>query len=153
MSVEALLKTKIEDVKEPSQLASGEWELRCGGGSYKDNEDYDADDANSARGMINFMFVPVKPIANVDAETVADGAWRGRTVFKRFYVRGNDDLYEVGKVIGALGVSTEGRDFIDALSLCKNRSAVASVGLRTFKRRDGTGGKENTLTDFRPANA
>lgn len=151
MSVEALLRTKIEDVKEPSPLPPGEWELRCGGASFKDNEEYDASDANSARGVVNMMFVPVKPLSNYEPDAVADGAWRGRTSFKRFYIRGADDLYEVGKALTGLGISTEGRDFIEALTLCKNRSTIASVGLRTYKGRDGTMRKETTLTDFRAA--
>ena len=74
MSVEALLKTKIEDVKEPSPLPSGEWELRCGGAGFKDNDDYDADQPadkfTNPKGRVYFQFVPVKPVSNVDKDAV-----------------------------------------------------------------------------------
>ena len=153
-SVEALLRTKIEDVKEPTQLPSGEWELRCGGASYKSNENFDADlppdSFSNPRGSVYFSFVPVKPVANVEPDAVADGAWRGRRLGKYIGIAGNDELYEIGKIVGALGIGLEGRDYIDALTLCKNRTVKASVGLRTFKRRTGEVAKENTLSDFAP---
>ena len=151
MSVEALLKTKIEDVKEPSPLPSGEWELRCGGAGFKDNDDYDADQPadkfTNPKGRVYFQFVPVKPVSNVDKDAVKDGSWRGRSTSISIPIVGNDDLYEVSKVLTGLGISTDGRDYVDALSLAKNRNTIASVGLRVSKK---DGRHFTTLTDFRP---
>jgi hypothetical protein len=147
---ENLMKRTASEVKEPEELVSGDWELRCGGGRYKVNDEFDEDDVNSARYIANLMFVPIKPVGNIaDPDRVAAGDWRGKTIFKRFYIRGDADLYELNKVFTGLGLSLEGRDYDDLFPLAKNKTAVVTVGLRTFKRRDGTLGKENTLTDFR----
>ena len=146
---ENLMKKRADEVKEPAELPSGDWELRCAGGKYNENEDYDPDNANSARYIANLMFVPVKPVANVEEDLVADGAWRGKTLFKRFYIRGDADLWELNKVFSGLGIDISGRDYDELFAVAKNRTGVATIGLRTFKRRTGETGKENTLTDFR----
>src|SRR5438105_3410578 len=54
--------TKIADVKEPTALPAGDWELRCGAVKWTDNDDYDATDASAAQGFVNLMLVPVKPV-------------------------------------------------------------------------------------------
>lgn len=148
-----LMRRKASEVKEPADLPSGDWEVRCGSCKIVRNEEHEPEDANSHQYVVNFMFVPVKPVANVDEDAVADGSWRGKTLFKRFYLRGDADLWEMNKVFTGLGIDLDGRDDYqnELAPLAKNRTAVVTVGLRTFKRRDGTTGKENTLTDFRQA--
>lgn len=150
---ENLMKRKAEEVKEPTPWPSGDWEIRCNGGKYVENEEFDPDEApdrfSNPRYRANLAFVPVKPVANVDADAVAEGTWRGRTVFVRFGIAGEADLYELNKVFSGLGLSLEGRDYDDLFPMVKGRTGIVTVGLKTFKRRDGTIGKENTLTDFR----
>lgn len=142
-----LVKTRLEEVKDSEPLPSGEWEFRCNSAKIRENEDYDPDAENAFVGTINIGAVPVQPVT---AEPQSD-EWRGQTVFKRIYIRGAADLIELRKMAEGMGVAYEGRDLDDVLAVMKNRRFIAAVGLRTFKRRDGTTGKENTLTGYRPA--
>lgn len=151
---ENLMKRTASEVTEPEEVVPGDWELRCTGGRYKPNDDYDDDKEpdrfSNPRFRAHLSFVPVKPVANItDPERVAEGAWRGKSLFMRFGIVGNDDLWELNKVFKGLGLNLDGRDYDDLFPLAKGKTAVVTIGLRTFKRRDGTQAKENTLTDFR----
>lgn len=141
-----LMRTRLEDVKDPEPLPSGEWEFRCTFAKSKENENYDEADDNGYVASINVGVVPVQPVGF----TPDNDEWRGQTVFKRIYVRGSADLVDLRNMAEGMGMSIEGRDIDEALSLFKDRRFVAAVGLKTFKRRDGTTGKENTLTGYRP---
>jgi len=145
-SYSTLMKTRLEDVKDPEPLSSGEWEFRCNSAKAKENEDYDPFDDNGFAATINIGCVPVQPVGH----TPDTDEWRGQTVFKRIFVRGAADLLDLRRMAEAMGLSIEGRDIDDVLPLLVNQRFIASVGLRTFKRRDGTTGKENTLTGYRP---
>jgi hypothetical protein len=151
---ENLMKRTASEVKEPEELTPGDWEMRCTGGRYKENEDFDADKApdrfSNPRYRAHLAFVPVKAVGNVsDPEKVAEGTWRGKTVFARFGIASDADLWDLNKIFVGLGLSLEDRDYDDLFPLAKDKTAIVTVGLRTFKRRDGVQGKENTLTDFR----
>lgn len=148
---EAYMRKQLDDVKPPTNLASGEWIFRCAGATSKPNDDYDPEDANGYLFGINFALVPVEPYANVDLDLVADGSWRGKRHFKSVYVRGDAEVDEAKKIIAGFGVNTEGRDLADGLELVKNRTAIVSVGLRTFKnKRTGETEQANTYANFRP---
>ena len=151
-----LMKRKAEEVREPEELPSGDWELRCTGGTSKENEDFDPDQPmdrfTNPQYRVFLGFVPVRPVGNIsDPDRIADGAWRGARLLYRDGIAGDTELWNLNKIFVGLGLSIEGRDYDDLFPLAKNRTAIVTVGLRTFRRRDGTSGKENTLTDFRQA--
>lgn len=142
-----LMKTRMDEVRDPEPLDSGEWEFRCTSAKSKENDNYDPeDDKNQYIATVNVALVPVQPIGH---EPTGDD-WRGQTVFKRAFVKGNGDLVDFRRMAEAMGIAVEGREFEDQLQLMKNRRFIASVGLRTYTRRDGTTGKENTLSSYRP---
>lgn len=141
-----VMKTRLEDVKDPEPLPSGEWEFRCNSAKIKENEDYDPEASNSYVASINVGVVPVQPVGH----TPETDEWRGQTVFKRIYVRGAADLLDIRRMTEAMGLSYEGRDIEDVLPLMKDQRFIAAVGLRSFTRRDGTSGKDNTLSGYRP---
>lgn len=144
---QTVMKTRLEDVRDPEPLPSGEWELRCNAAKITENDNYDPeDDRNSHVATINVALVPVQPVGH---EPEGDD-WRGQTVFKRIYVRGGGDLLAIRQMSEAMGLAYEGRDIEDVLPLMKNQRLIASVGLQTFKRKDGTTGKANTVSGFRP---
>lgn len=156
MSVQDIMKRKAEDVKEPENLPPADWEFRCIAAKMGENEDFDEEEPvdrfRNPTHKGHFTFVPVKPVGNLakeDEAAVQGGAWRGKTLFHRFGIAGDADLWELNKVFTGLGISLEGRGYEDLIPLAKNRTTIATVGLRSFKRRDGTPAIDNTLSDFR----
>lgn len=142
-----LMRTRMDEVRDPEPLDSGEWEFRCTSAKSKENADYDPEDEkNGYVAIVNIATVPVQPIGH----TPDGDDWRGQTIFKRIFVKSNGDLVDLRRMAEAMGIAVEGREFEEQLALMKNRRFVASVGLRTYQRRDGTTGKENTLSGYRP---
>ena len=150
-SFESMITRDLGDMKEPKDtIPSGEWVLRCQSAKLTENEEYDpSDNTKDYQGIVQISHVPVEAKANVDEDSLEDGDWRGVPIFTRLYLRTDRDVYDVRGIILGHGISMEGRGLQDGIDLIKTRQTVASVGLKTFKRRDGSSGKSNTLTNFR----
>jgi len=148
---EKLMNTDLGAMEEPKDvIPSGEWVLRCQAARESENEEYDeSDPKNDALSIAKFTHVPVEPYSNVDLDAVEDGSWRGVPLFTTRYIKTERDLYQVREIVAGHGISLEGRTLTEAVDLMKNRTVLATVGLKTYKRRDGTMGKSNTLTNFR----
>jgi hypothetical protein len=149
---EKLMNTDLGAMEEPKDvIPSGEWVLRCQAARENENENYDEDDPkNDALSIVKFTHVPVEPFSNVDMDAVGDGTWRGVPLFTTRYIKTDRDLYQVREVVAAHGISIEGRTLNDAVELMKGKQVLATIGLKTYKRRgDGETVKTNTLTNFR----
>ncbi len=148
---EKLMNTDLGSMEEPKDvIPSGEWILRCTAARETKNEEYDANDSkNDALSIARFTHTPVEPHSNYDIEKVEDGSWRGVPMFTTRYIKTERDLYGVRDIVAAHGISLEGRTLTDAVELMRNRTVLVTIGLKTYKRRDGTQGRANTLTNFR----
>lgn len=148
---EKLMNTDLGGMEEPKDIIpSGEWILRCQAARETENEEYDENDPkNDALSIAKFTHVPVEPHSNVDLDAVEDGSWRGVPLFTTRYIKTERDLYQVREIVAGHGISLEGRKLTDAVDLMKTRLTLATVTLKTYKRRDGTTAKSNVLTNFR----
>ena len=159
------LKKSLGQFKEPERLPGGQWIVRCTGGKYTPNDEYreGADGAAGNMGVALLTHVPVRAGDNVDTEKVEGGAWRGKKLFTRVYIRDESDVFKFAQVVRAHGIDPDeiegegsGADLINSIMeaaapMLRNRTAEATVGLRTYTNRSGETVIENTLSNFAAA--
>ena len=143
---EELLSKNATEVKPDAPLPTGTWKLK-GIGATK------SAGTETQKPSISFGYTPVAPQDDVDPAEVADEAWMGRRLWKRFTVESEGDVANVVKHAAKHGIDLVGKSVGDVLeSFGKVKPVIfAAVGIRNWTNKDGEIVTENTLKDFAAA--
>lgn len=146
MSTEELLNTAMDDIPEPALVPAGRWVLRC-----QASKVLLPREGESFKYAYFLMHTPVLAV-EADAALVAEGKWRGAAIFSRVAITSARDHANAKRLFEAHGLSTDGRNPNAIAEVAKGSFVEASVGIRSYERRDGTTVTENTVSAYRPSN-
>lgn len=147
---ESILDKSMDEATPPGNVPTGRWLLRGAAVSSKPAEWTNRQSGEKVSGeVISLGYDPHEPGEDVDPQAVEAGDYRGKRIWKRFYIEeGNrNDAYRFKQHLARHGIDTTGRSFGEALKSFKGALVFGVVGLRTYER-NGEQETDNDITEF-----
>lgn len=141
-----LLSRGVDAVPEPKLYPSGTWRLKALSGTVKPKDD----DENVKQ--VTITVIGTEPGEDVDSDELddADGLYEGTRIFVRRNIENGNDEYQLAKLLKAFGFTNDDGPMFECVKNIKGREAFATLGMRSYKNRNGEQVFENTARNFIP---
>jgi len=151
LSYEETLERVWDDIPEPQFLPDGSWRFRCTSAKAVAPKEPDGDT------RVLFVMEPQEAMDDVDQHAL-DALGEGydtseNVIFVTVWLGKSTDYAKVRKILGVMGVNTEGKSLKDSLAEAKNREFVGYVTTQTrTNKATNVMITENVITTFAELN-
>lgn len=139
-----------DNIQEPKVLPVGSYLLRLSNAVFQPAKDADKSP------VVMFVHTPKEAMSDVDADEI-DALGDGYDIsenklFTRIFIEDGSSWAKVRAILGKHGVEVTG-DVGESLKKAKGAEVIGYLNQQRFKRKDGTTGESNNVTEFAPVDA